>query len=220
MYPRLPEKNWWDLRNRARQSLPKEITLSYLATVLGISETTSKNLLPQLRQIGFADESGATTDLFKDWRDDDHYSDVCAQIRDRVYPRELLDALPPPDPDRDQARRWFARNASVGDSAAKQMTVFYALVCKADPAAENKQDTGARQSGGSQSRRRLSRASRSTPTASAGGAAEPTGAQDYSGIPSIHLDIQVHISPDASLDQIDQLFESMAKHLNMGRVSP
>lgn len=33
--------------------------------------------------------------------------------------------------------------------------------------------------------------------------------------PSIHLDIQIHISPDASEKQIDAIFESMAKHLNL-----
>lgn len=32
-------------------------------------------------------------------------------------------------------------------------------------------------------------------------------------IPSVHIDIQIHIPPDASTDQIDQIFASMAKHL-------
>jgi hypothetical protein len=31
--------------------------------------------------------------------------------------------------------------------------------------------------------------------------------------PSVHIDIQIHISPEASIDQIDQIFKSMAKHL-------
>jgi len=34
-----------------------------------------------------------------------------------------------------------------------------------------------------------------------------------SGGPNIHLDIQVHIPADASLEQIDAIFASMAKHL-------
>lgn len=33
------------------------------------------------------------------------------------------------------------------------------------------------------------------------------------GGPSLHIDVQVHISPEASPDQIDQIFSSMAKHL-------
>ena len=31
--------------------------------------------------------------------------------------------------------------------------------------------------------------------------------------PNLHIDVQVHISADASVEQIDQIFASMAKHL-------
>jgi glycine cleavage system regulatory protein len=31
--------------------------------------------------------------------------------------------------------------------------------------------------------------------------------------PNVHLDIQIHIPADASVEQIDQIFESMARHL-------
>lgn len=31
--------------------------------------------------------------------------------------------------------------------------------------------------------------------------------------PSIHIDLQIHISPDSSPDQIEKIFESMAKHI-------
>ena len=31
--------------------------------------------------------------------------------------------------------------------------------------------------------------------------------------PSLHIDIQIHISPDATLEQIDQIFASMGKYI-------
>jgi Family of unknown function (DUF5343) len=31
--------------------------------------------------------------------------------------------------------------------------------------------------------------------------------------PAVHIDIQIHISPESSAEQIDKIFESMAKHL-------
>ena len=34
-----------------------------------------------------------------------------------------------------------------------------------------------------------------------------------SSTPSVHIDLQIHISPDASPEQIDSIFASMAKHL-------
>ncbi|MCQ1855838.1 DUF5343 domain-containing protein [Neorhizobium galegae] len=31
--------------------------------------------------------------------------------------------------------------------------------------------------------------------------------------PAVHIDIQIHISPESTTEQIDKIFESMAKHL-------
>lgn len=42
-------------------------------------------------------------------------------------------------------------------------------------------------------------------------AAAKAGAK--SNAPSLHIDIQVHVSSEASAEQIDQIFASMAKHL-------
>ena len=41
----------------------------------------------------------------------------------------------------------------------------------------------------------------------------PTPPKEVSRVPSLHIDIQVHISPQSSDTQIDKVFESMAKHL-------
>jgi len=41
----------------------------------------------------------------------------------------------------------------------------------------------------------------------------PPVLKDDSRMPSLHIDIQVHISPQSSETQIDKVFESMAKHL-------
>lgn len=35
--------------------------------------------------------------------------------------------------------------------------------------------------------------------------------------PALHIDIQIHISPEATVDQIDQIFASMAKHLYVSK---
>ncbi|KDB96737.1 hypothetical protein AZ19_0498 [Bordetella bronchiseptica E012] len=32
-------------------------------------------------------------------------------------------------------------------------------------------------------------------------------------MPSVHIDVQVHISPDTTPEQIDRIFASMSKHL-------
>ena len=42
---------------------------------------------------------------------------------------------------------------------------------------------------------------------------EAASASSKSQAPSLHIDVQVHISSEASAEQIDQVFSSMAKHL-------
>ena len=39
------------------------------------------------------------------------------------------------------------------------------------------------------------------------------GSQNTMNMPTLHLDIQIHIDPSADADQIDQIFASMARHL-------
>ena len=41
----------------------------------------------------------------------------------------------------------------------------------------------------------------------------PMPAVSVQSAPSLHLDIQIHIASDASPDQIEAIFASMAKHL-------
>ncbi|MFZ0944681.1 MAG: hypothetical protein WAN54_12315, partial [Syntrophobacteraceae bacterium] len=37
-------------------------------------------------------------------------------------------------------------------------------------------------------------------------------------LPQLHINIQLHISPEASTEQIDKIFESMARHLKDFRI--
>lgn len=46
---------------------------------------------------------------------------------------------------------------------------------------------------------------------------EDLGRPQINGQPSVHIDLQVHISPEASAEQIDQIFASMSRHLYGGR---
>jgi|GEM_PF-1883690 len=49
------------------------------------------------------------------------------------------------------------------------------------------------------------------PSIANNGAPDPN--QSGSTVPSLHIDLQIHISPEATPDQIDQVFASIAKHL-------
>ena len=62
-YPNIPDANWWALRRRFQQTMPREVDASYLATVLNIGEAAAGNLTGPLRAVGLIDDDGRPTDL-------------------------------------------------------------------------------------------------------------------------------------------------------------
>jgi hypothetical protein len=219
-FPMLPGGHWWTLREKFKQSIPAIVTDSYLAAVLKLTvESAHKNVLPYLKDIGLIDDEGKThQELAKAWRDDSQYPDVCAQLRERIYPQELLVAVPDPRQDREGARRWFANHTGVGVSAVARMLQFYIILAEADASMKpvERSAKAADSSKGARTTRkpqvtRLEEipAAASQPTASQSPAQEPGPVQ----FPAICINLEIHISADASLEQIEKIFESMARHI-------
>lgn len=211
-YPKIPEKNWWDLRRRFKQSPPKSVDSDYLQSVLSLgSAGAAANLIPPLRVLGLIDENGKPTSLANDWRSDEHYAGACDKMRQSVYPDGLLNAFPPPDPDAAGLRGWFARNAGVGDAAARQMATFYKLLCEGDPSREDSKTSRAaatpiaRNPATTKAATRTARRVKSSPP-------PRTTATEFPD-PSVQVAIQVYIPSGANAEQIDAIFSSMARHL-------
>lgn len=217
-YPSIPVKQWWQLRNKFKQSIPSTVTLGYLAAALSMSEASAKaNVLPAIVAFKIIDQDGKPTDRAKQWRDDEKYPEVCEQIRQEVYPDELVHALPPPNPNRESVERWIAQKTGVGHAAAQKQALMYVVLCEATP--QNKTDapvaTGKRNQSKpprSTSVKQAEAANTVLPAISAPAAPHERVVPSQSE-PSLHIDIQIHIAADASGDQIDQIFASMAKHL-------
>lgn len=219
-FPRIPVSQWWVIRNKFRQSIPATVTPGFLATALNMKESSARtNILPALVTLKIVDESGKPTDLARRWRDDDQYSTVCEQIRREVYPQELLDAQPPPSPNREAVERWFANKTGVGEVAARKMAQVYILLCEAIPSGGQE---GTTNPPAKPTRRRSKPVNRKLEEKAITAPIEPPSISQpqvqakspSEVVPSLHIDIQIHISPEASATQIDQIFASMATHLS------
>jgi hypothetical protein len=213
-YPVIPAKPWWAIRRRFQQSMPGRVDPGYLQTVLSVQEGHAQNLIGPLKAVGLIDGGGKPTDLANEWRTDDGYAKACETIIKSIYPSALTDAVPPSSPDRDAAKGWFARELRVGEGAASKMASFYLLLADGDPIGEAKaaeRSTATRTTTprarkpvvGTPAREREQREPDPPPRV------DPPRSPD----PSLHIDIQVHIPSDASPEQIDSIFASMAKHL-------
>lgn len=178
--------------------VPPKATLHWLKSI-GYTSSNDTSLLTALRFIGLIDASSVPTEIWKNYRGANHSQVLANAIRTgyadlyAVYP----DAHARPT---SEIEHVISTASSAGkQTISKTVKTFQKLSAEADfsatgdvtpPTPPGNADQLGGQTGGV------------IPPGSSG--ALP---------PSLHIDIQVHISPDSSPDQIDKIFESMAKHL-------
>lgn len=179
------------------------------------------NVISPLRELGLLDKDNKPTDLAARWRHDDDYAAVCHEIRQKTYPHELIEAFSEADAtQKEQIKNWFMKVGQVGEAAARMYADTYLLLTQADLTKTDEKKTASvpRRSVATtpklESKRpaKVPAAPSSTDTSTGEPTAE-TGTTVHRRLPAIHIDVQVHISPDTSPEQIDRIFESMAKHL-------
>jgi hypothetical protein len=219
-YPSMAVRQWFALRERFRRSVPQVVDAEYLASALNMTPASARNnIIPSLKATGIVGEDNKPKDIAFKWRDDQQYREACEQIRSAVYPSSLIDLSPPESVDFDEVRRWFAHTKKVGENAATKMASFYVMLCKADPTAVAASSNGQPKAKPKASTTSKPAAKQKTPARAQEIEDEKTEDHEHRsasrriGMPSLSLNLQVLISPDASPEQIDKVFESMAKHL-------
>lgn len=224
VYPRLPERNWWIIRNQFKKTLPSAVTTSYLKSLLNLtSEKAARNLLPPLRQIGLIDEEGKPTARANEWRSDSKYSETCKSIVEEIYPQEMRDLFAGPELDRKPIKEWLMHTASIGEGAADLSAAMYILLNEAtlkDDEELSKIVNG--------STKKVSKDKSNKPSTKnieseikpdnielmeSTQQASISQSESDSFSTALHIDLQIHISADASADQIESIFANIAKYL-------
>ncbi|MFN3160904.1 MAG: DUF5343 domain-containing protein [Rubinisphaera brasiliensis] len=175
--------------------VPEKATNQWLKSV-GFTSSNDTTLVPVFKFIDFCTQTGNPTDRWRSFRGHESkavlglaiqhgYSDLFA-----VYP----DANTRSD---EELTSFFNTRSNAGAQAiGKTVSTFKTLCREAEfgivPAAHA---TGA------------------TPSISATNSPLSVTSSGFEGGPEVHIDIQIHISSEASAEQIDQMFASMAKHL-------
>jgi hypothetical protein len=217
-FPVIPSAHWWVLRKKFKQSIPGVVTDNYIASVLDMQLSSARaNVLPALKATKIIDGDGKPLERAKRWRDDDQYSKVCDEIRRDIYPEELLDGIPDPSSNKNTAERWFANHTGGGEAAVRKITQFYILLSEADPskAPDGSEPASKAKPQASVKATRKTQKPNSLPVSPQ--VVESGSSKDKRQLPStgpsVHINLQIHISADASTDQIEQVFASMAKHI-------
>lgn len=215
-FPKIGAKAWNTLRARAAAAPTVKFTPAAVAAMLGMSSPSSarNNTVNPMRRLGLIDEDGGLTDRGNKWRVDSTFADACQEILDEIYPDELgvlVDASDNPDPV--AVKAWFDHRG-FGDSNAQQMSATYVLVASKEIPEAPAADSG---KPAKKAPAKKKPAAKSQESGGAGEAQEVAGdvqppAKPAEG-PTVHLDIQIHIPADATPEQIDLIFSSMARHL-------
>jgi hypothetical protein len=178
--------------------VPPKATVQWLKT-LGFTSSNDASLLGVLKVIGFVDQGGVPTPRWQSYRGANS-GKVLGDAIQHGY-AELF-AVYPDAWRRSQSdlEHVFSTSSSGGRQViSKTVSTFKTLAELAEftPVA-------------AQTELQMSSEALHVPVSSV----QPnSSARSVSGGPSVHIDIQVHIAPEASADQIDQIFASMAKHL-------
>ena len=175
--------------------------------------SANSNVISPLKRIGLIDDENKPTMLANDWRIDDKYKAVCETIIKSVYPTELLDLFPDSSVDRVTARTWFM-SQGVGQGAADKMVALFSLLKSGEIKDKISGYTKSTTNKSANSKQHKASTNKATSKPSTD---QPTVGDDKNidsiNCPNLHIDLQIHISPDSTPDQIDIIFASMAKHL-------
>jgi Family of unknown function (DUF5343) len=180
--------------------VPPKVTGAWLKTI-GFKSSNDVTLAGVLKFIGFTDGSNIPTPIWVAYRGANYRAVLGQAIRNgyadlfAVYPdantRSVTDL-----------QHVFSTSSSAGQQVvAKTVATFKALVDEADftAAASPTQTT-------------MTSGPLHTPATAGAIPPLPQTPQVQDG-PEVHIDIQIHISPESTADQIEKIFESMAKHL-------
>jgi hypothetical protein len=192
-YGKIPEL----LQKIRSTGVPQKATNQWLQSI-GLKSSNDRQLPRILKALGFTDGSNAPSDRWRQYRGSRPKKVLAEGVREAYSSLFELyaDACQRSDA---ELSNFFRSRTTGGDVAVKRTVATFKILCSqaefdevvtldADPAAAAE---------GPDDERRGNTAAR--------------GAN--SSAPALHIDIQIHISPESSAEQVDQIFESMAKHL-------
>lgn len=164
-----------------------------------------------MKRLGLIDDEGKPTDLANDWRLDNKYSSSCDAMIKSVYPQELLDLFTDANVDRISARNWFME-MGVGQGAADKMVALFSLLKSGE--IKDIKSAAPKQSKVVTKKNPNNTTSQANVTQSSQKEdCDPPAKHIQTNRPNLHIDLQIHISPESTPEQIEAIFASMEKHL-------
>jgi hypothetical protein len=207
-YPQIPSTVWWGMRGILQRTPNATIDDRFLSVHLNVQEAAARQYLAELKRVGLLTDEGKATPVAVKWRSDETYWAAVQELLKGVYPPGLLQVAPPEDAQRDKVVSWFMKEG-LGSGTAGNKAATYLLI-----ATRNANEAPGR----------TTSTSPKTPTEKARGSKAPpekqrhtrqqsdTGSRKVDSMP-LNVNVQIHISADATGEQIESIFSAMRRYL-------
>jgi len=168
--------------------VPQKATVEWLASI-GYKSSNDRTLLKVLKFLSFCDSKGIPTKRWTEYRGANCGKVLATAIREAY--QKLFYTYDDAHLRTDQElESYFSTRMGVGKEAVSKAVSTFKHLCEL--------------------------AEFDTTTRPEGSEPVPTGPMPRQAWkPSLHIDIQIHLSPDVTAEQLDLLLASMAKHLGM-----
>ncbi len=180
--------------------IPDKATKTWLHSI-GLKSSNDRSLLPIVEFIGLVDSSRHPTSSWSEFRQAAKSKTVLATAIKRGYASLYEVHADAHLRSEEELKDFFKAHSTAGEQAIMRTVKTFQVLCSlADFSAVSVNGASANEGGNGAS------ADTSVPLV-----APPSSVE--SPTPTLHIDFQVHIAADAPPEQIDKIFESMAKHL-------
>jgi hypothetical protein len=181
--------------------IPPKATVQWLKSI-GFKSSNDTTLLGMLKAVGLVDSSNIPTPTWSGYRGAKH-REVLGEAIKMGY-AELFAVYPDAwQRSNTELEHVFATSTTAGKQVISKTVASFKALCECA-------DFGS--IGESPNHAMHTTTPLHAPVTVSAGSAQTT-ATNTKTVPSIHIDLQIHVSPEATPEQIDQIFKSMAKHL-------
>jgi hypothetical protein len=214
-YPQLPRNVWRGVWDILRKTPKRKLDEKALSAELAVQPTAAKAYSRELMKLGLLDEDSTPTELANRWRQDGQNTEILDEILEKAYPQDLRDLAPRDGADREKIIRWFM-NEGLGEGSAKNKAATYLMVAsgvtdEASPVLSTKR---ASVSVKTKSKARLNTNIKDVPDLEERKGNNDTGTARRQSKPGLNVNVQIHISADASAEQIEAIFSSMKRYFD------
>ncbi len=174
---------------------------------IGFGTRNDKRIRGVLKFIGFIDNSNKPTDRWRIYRDEKRSKRIMAEGIEQGY-SYLFEQYPKAYQRSDEdLRSFFKANSDVSVGTVKNIVGTFKKLCSLADFGQEEDDTP-------EDQKEVDLAESPPPATEPKETSKSSGEQRSPTFsPELNINIQVHISPNADPDQINKIFESMAKHL-------